>query len=77
MQSYVQVLFYLQDFRYAAVSHFDDDGGDDLDYIIVLGAQVYKSGPSSVLKYRLDKAAEYLGRKQRNCMYSIRRHGGK
>lgn len=47
-------------FQVCAVSHFDDDGGDDLDYIIVLGAQVYKSGPSSVLKYRLDKAAEYL-----------------
>lgn len=32
----------------------------DLDYIIVLGAQIYESGPSAVLKYRLDKAAEYL-----------------
>lgn len=31
-----------------------------LDYIIVLGAQVRKDGPSPVLKYRLDKAVEYL-----------------
>lgn len=32
----------------------------DLDYIIVLGAQIYESGPSVVLKYRLDEAADYL-----------------
>ena len=31
-----------------------------LDYIIVLGAQVKDDGPSVVLKYRLDCAAEYL-----------------
>ena len=42
------------------VSHFKDDGEPDLDYIIVLGAQVYKNGPSVVLQYRLDKAVEYL-----------------
>ena len=53
-------LVLLAGFQVCALSHFDDDGGDDLDYIIVLGAQVYKSGPSSVLKYRLDKAVEYL-----------------
>ncbi len=29
-------------------------------YLIVLGAQVRESGPSLVLKYRLDAAAEYL-----------------
>lgn len=33
---------------------------NDLDYIIVLGAQVYKDKPSSVLKYRLDRAITYL-----------------
>ena len=33
---------------------------NDLDYIIVLGAQVYKDRPSSVLKYRLDRAITYL-----------------
>ncbi len=32
----------------------------DLDYIIVLGAQVRDDGPSMVLKYRLNKAYEYL-----------------
>lgn len=47
-------------FQVCALSHFDDDGGDDLDYIIVLGAQVYRSGPSTILKYRLDRAAQYL-----------------
>lgn len=31
-----------------------------LDYIIVLGAHVRDSGPSAVLKYRIDKAYEYL-----------------
>lgn len=33
---------------------------NNLDYIIVLGAQVYENRPSSVLKYRLDKAITYL-----------------
>lgn len=32
----------------------------NLDYIIVLGAQVKESGPSVVLKYRLDRAVSYL-----------------
>ena len=32
----------------------------DRDYMIVLGAQWTASGPSKVLKYRLDKAVEYL-----------------
>ena len=40
--------------------HFSDKGEEKLDYIIVLGAQIYDSGPSVVLKYRLDTAAEYL-----------------
>lgn len=31
-----------------------------LDYLIVLGAQVREDGPSAVLKYRLDAAADYL-----------------
>ncbi|MCI8576162.1 MAG: YdcF family protein [Lachnospiraceae bacterium] len=31
----------------------------DLDYLIVLGAQVKKEGPSKTLRLRLDKAAEY------------------
>lgn len=42
------------------ISHMEDHGEDGLDYIIVLGAQVYKDGPSPVLQYRLDRAIEYL-----------------
>ena len=44
------------------VSKFNEQGADGLDYVIFLGAQVRKDGPSVVLKYRLDKAAEYLER---------------
>lgn len=44
----------------AIVSHMRDEGDRNLDYIIVLGAQVYQGSPSLVLRYRLDKAAEYL-----------------
>ncbi len=40
--------------------HFRDSGRPDLDYIIVLGAQVFPYGPSSTLKYRLDRAYDYL-----------------
>ncbi|MCD8150682.1 MAG: YdcF family protein [Clostridiales bacterium] len=42
------------------ISGFSAKGEDGLDYIIVLGAQVYESGPSDVLEYRLDAAYEYL-----------------
>lgn len=42
------------------LSEFHAAGEPDLNYIIVLGAQVRSSGPSNVLKYRLDKAAGYL-----------------
>ena len=41
---------------------FDEQGEDDLDYIIVLGAQVHEGGPSKVLRYRLDAARDYLER---------------
>ncbi len=40
--------------------HLNDKGEKDLDYIIVLGAQVYESGPSAVLSYRLEAALDYL-----------------
>lgn len=40
--------------------HFFDKGESGLDYIVVLGAQVYSSGPSPVLKFRLDAALDYL-----------------
>lgn len=45
----------------AIAAHMHDEGAQGLGYIIVLGAQVYsKDSPSLVLRYRLDKAAEYL-----------------
>lgn len=42
------------------VSRYHDKGRENLDYIIVLGAQMKEKGPSAVLKFRLDKAYEYL-----------------
>ena len=39
---------------------FSAKGSQNLDYIIVLGAQVREDGPSVVLKYRLDAAVDYL-----------------
>jgi len=41
-------------------AHYNDKGRDNLDYIIVLGAQMKQAGPSAVLKFRLDAAYEYL-----------------
>ena len=38
----------------------DSPAANDCDYIIVLGAQVYRSGPSITLRYRLDRAASYM-----------------
>ncbi|WP_022776862.1 YdcF family protein [Butyrivibrio sp. AE3009] len=42
------------------LSHFFDRGEKNLDYIIVLGAQMRSSGPSVIYRYRLQKAKEYL-----------------
>ena len=42
------------------VSQMHAQGKSDLDYVVVLGAQVRKSGPSKALRYRLDTAADYL-----------------
>ena len=42
------------------LSHFSDKGDADLDYIIVLGAQMRTSGPSVVFQHRLDAAYTYL-----------------
>ena len=42
------------------ISSFGAKGEPDLDYIIVLGAQVKEKGPSAVLKFRLDAAYDYL-----------------
>ena len=44
----------------AEISHFNDRGPANLDFIIVPGAQVYETGPSVVYAFRLDAAAEYL-----------------
>lgn len=42
------------------ISRFHDRGKEDLDYIIVLGAQMKPAGPSAVLKFRLEAAYDYL-----------------
>lgn len=42
------------------VSGFRAKGEADLDYIIVLGAQIKEKGPSAALKFRLDEAYDYL-----------------
>lgn len=42
------------------VTQFNSAGKPGLDYLIVLGAQVKEDGPSVVLRYRLDAAADYL-----------------
>ena len=43
-------------------SGFGQTGEENLDYIIVLGAQIKEKGPSVVLQYRLDTACSYLER---------------
>lgn len=45
-------------------------GAENLDYIIVLGAQISENGPSAVLQYRLDRAADYL---EQNPGYDVHR----
>lgn len=56
------------------VNDFSCDEKENLDYIIVLGAQVYDYGPSVVLKYRLDRAVCYLKENEKTmCIVS----GGK
>lgn len=42
------------------ISGFNAKGTSDLDYIIVLGAQLKTTGPSKVLQMRLDTAYDYL-----------------
>ena len=42
------------------ISGFKNNEDAELDYLIVLGAQLKKSGPSRVLQMRLDKAYDYL-----------------
>lgn len=42
------------------ISGFSQQGQPGLDYLVVLGAQMKAGGPSKALRYRLDKACEYL-----------------
>ncbi len=42
------------------INEFKEKPEKDLDYLVVLGAQIHESGPSVVLRYRLDTAREYL-----------------
>lgn len=56
----VVVLTVLTTFCSMIVGEFHAKGERDLDYIIVLGAQVREDGPSVVLRYRLDTAVDYL-----------------
>ncbi len=42
------------------IGSYHAKGEPNLDYIIVLGAQMKQNGPSAVLKFRLDEAYEYL-----------------
>lgn len=54
-----------------SISGFRAEGADNLDYIIVLGAQVREDGPSVVLKYRLNEAIDYLnGNPETLCIVS-------
>lgn len=46
------------------ISKMNIESKNNLDYIIVLGAQVKPSGPSVVLKYRLDQAIKYLNKNE-------------
>ena len=52
-------------------SGFKQEEPENIDYIIILGAQVKEEGPSVVLRYRLDKAVEYLLRNpETKCIVS-------
>ncbi len=41
-------------------SHFFDKGEENLDYVIVLGAQMRSDKPSVIYRYRLEKTKEYM-----------------
>ena len=44
----------------AIMDHIDEEAPPGVDYLIVLGAQVTSSGPSAVLRLRLNTAVDYL-----------------
>ena len=53
------------------IREFNDRGEPDLDYVIVLGAQVRNTGPSVALASRLDAAYDYLMEYERTrCIVS-------
>lgn len=53
------------------ISNFWEKGEANLDYIIVLGAQVKENGPSAALKFRLDAAYDYLEKNENTlCIVS-------
>ena len=53
------------------LSGFRKDVPRGMDYVIVLGAQVRSDGPSTVLRYRLDRAISYLrGNPSTKCIVS-------
>lgn len=56
------------------ISGFFAKGEEQLDYIIVLGAQMKENGPSRALRKRLDKAIDY-GEENKNVMIVV--SGGK
>ena len=47
-----------------AAGSFHAEGRPGLDYIVVLGAQIYSGGPSRSLQYRLEKATRLLKDRQ-------------
>lgn len=58
--SVAMVMVILGTFCGMIAGEFTAKGNENLDYIIVLGAQVREDGPSVVLQYRLDAAIDYL-----------------
>ena len=60
----------------AMFSHFFDKGEKDLDYVIVLGAQMRSSGPSVIYSYRLEKAKEYMNDNSETICITTGAQGG-
>jgi len=65
LKKWVQISFLVGLIFFALVEgrimmEFNDHAAAGADYVVVLGAQMKKNGPSDVLRRRLDKAAEYL-----------------
>ena len=55
----VLILFFIL-IQARIISGFRQLPEENADYLIVLGAQIRESGPSAVLQFRLDAAADYL-----------------